>query len=283
MIPRDYITEWRAVVPWIDDAQVEQDLIISRALVEIFSHRHLANELAFRGGTALHKLHLKGPARYSEDIDLVQVNVGPIGTTLTALHDTLDSWLGVPQSSQSEGRVTLNYRFPSEDAPPLRLRLKVEINSREHFTVFGYKKVPFEVNSRWFRGSSEILSYDIEELLGTKLRALYQRKKGRDLFDLAVALQTTSVNPDGIAEAFARYMGHEGKRVTRAQFERNLAGKLRDKQFAADIQPLLAAGYEWDRNEGAKVILERMIPALPGAPWKGERSKRKRSSGNRTG
>jgi predicted nucleotidyltransferase component of viral defense system len=231
VIPRDYITEWRAIVPWVEDAQVEQDLVISRALVEIFSHPHLAKELAFRGGTALHKLHLKGPARYSEDIDLVQVNAGPIGTTLTALHAVLDSWLGAPQSSQSEGRVTLNYRFASEDAPPLRLRLKVEINSREHFTVFGYKRVPFEVNSRWFRGSAEILTYGLEELLGTKLRALYQRKKGRDLFDLAVALQTTSVKPDEIAEAFASYMEHEGKRVTRAQFEQNLAGKLRDKQF----------------------------------------------------
>jgi len=103
--------------------------------------------------------------------DLVQVNAGPIGTTLTALRAVLDSWLGVPQSSQSEGRVTLNYRFASEDAPPLRLRLKVEINSREHFTVFGYKKVPFEVNSRWFRGSAKILTYGLEELLGTKVPA----------------------------------------------------------------------------------------------------------------
>jgi predicted nucleotidyltransferase component of viral defense system len=280
MIPRDYVTEWRAVVPWVDDAQVEQDLIISRALVEIFSHRHLANELAFRGGTALHKLHFKSPARYSEDIDLVQVNAGPIGTALTALHHTLDSWLGVPQSSQNEGRVTLNYRFASEETPPLRLRLKVEINSREHFTVFGYKKIPFKVNSRWFQGTAEILTYELEELLGTKLRALYQRKKGRDLFDLAIALRTTSVRPDVIAEAFARYMEHEGKRVTRAQFERNLAGKLRDKQFAADIQPLLAQAYDWDRNQGAQLILERMIPVLPGAPWKGEPSKRKRPSGN---
>ncbi len=41
MIPRDYITEWRARAPWVDDFQVEQDLVISRALVEIFSHPHL--------------------------------------------------------------------------------------------------------------------------------------------------------------------------------------------------------------------------------------------------
>lgn len=53
MIPHDYITEWRAVAPWVQDFQVEQDLVISRALVEIFSYVHLRDALAFRGGTAL--------------------------------------------------------------------------------------------------------------------------------------------------------------------------------------------------------------------------------------
>ena len=78
MIPRDYITSWRAKVPWVQDFQVEQDLVISRALVEIYSKRDLSAALAFRGGTALHKLHMKPPARYSEDIDLVQVQAGAI-------------------------------------------------------------------------------------------------------------------------------------------------------------------------------------------------------------
>src|SRR5215470_2508666 len=124
MIPRDYITAWRANVPWVEDSQVEQDLIISRALVAIYSQADLAATLAFRGGTALHKLHFRPAARYSEDIDLVQVKAGAIGPVLvlTALHKTLDPWLGEPRRDQSEGRVRLNYRFPSEDAPPLRLR-----------------------------------------------------------------------------------------------------------------------------------------------------------------
>jgi predicted nucleotidyltransferase component of viral defense system len=77
VIPRDFITEWRAEAPWVQDFQVEQDLVISRALVEIFSHPLLREALAFRGGTALYKLHLKPAARYSEDIDLVQTNPFP--------------------------------------------------------------------------------------------------------------------------------------------------------------------------------------------------------------
>ncbi len=111
MIPRDYITEWRARAPWVEDIQVEQDLIISRALVEIFSDPNLRESLAFRGGTALYKLHIDPPARYSEDIDLVQIRAEPIGPTLDALRAALDPWLGKPQWKQNEGRVTLSYRF----------------------------------------------------------------------------------------------------------------------------------------------------------------------------
>jgi predicted nucleotidyltransferase component of viral defense system len=268
MIPRDYITAWRAKVPWVEDSQVEQDLIISKALVEIFSDRELATNLAFRGGTALHKLHFRLAARYSEDIDLVQVRAGAIGPVMTALHKRLDPWLGEPQRNQSEGRVTLNYRFFSEDAPPLRLRLKVEINSREHFTVFGYKTILFKVDSRWFRGFAKIVTYELEELLATKLRALYQRRKGRDLFDLALALENTKVDPERVVKAFGEYMHHEGHKVTRAQFERNLAAKFRNAQFIADIGSLLAASYKYDRDKAAELVSNRLVALLPGDPWK---------------
>lgn len=106
MIPRDFITEWRATAPWVEDFQVEQDLVISRALVDIFSHPLLQTELAFRGGTALYKLHLSA-TRYSEDIDLVQLNAGPAGPLLDALHDVLDPWLGEPRIKRAVGGVTI--------------------------------------------------------------------------------------------------------------------------------------------------------------------------------
>lgn len=270
MIPRDYITEWRAVAPWVQDFQVEQDLVISRALVEIFSHAHLRDALAFRGGTALYKLYVKPPARYSEDIDLVQTRAEAAGPTMEALRGVLDPWLGKPQWKQTEGRVTFVYRFDSEDTPPLALRLKVEINSREHFAVYGFRRVSFSVASRWFEGSCEIHSYELDELLGTKLRALYQRKQGRDMFDLATALENPAVNPDRIVAAFSEYMIRDGHRVTRAQFEKNIAGKLGDPEFTTDIGPLLAAGFDWNIMTAAPIVSSRLIERLPGAPWKGE-------------
>ena len=270
MIPRDYVTEWRARAPWVQDAQVEQDLVVARALVELFSQEAVASELAFRGGTALYKLYLTPPARYSEDIDLVQTAPGPIGPVMDGVREALDPWLGKPKWKQTEARVTLIYRFTSEDTPPLRLRLKVEISSREHYSVFGLVRIPFTVTSRWFSGIADVVTYELDELLATKLRALYQRKKGRDLFDLATALDRAAVNPARVAEAFAEHMARTDGPVGRATFERNLTAKVRDPQFGSDITPLLAHGYSWDLEAAARKVRARLISLLPGAPGRRE-------------
>lgn len=266
MISTAYIKEWMQKAPWPRDDQVEQDLIICRALVEIFSHPVLADNLAFRGGTALFKLHLS-PVRYSEDIDLVQMHPGPIGPVMNALQEKLNAWLGNPKRKQGEGRVTLTYRMTSEAGMPLRL--KVETNSREHFTVLGFEKRNFDVRSRWFSGSASILTYPLDELLGTKVRALYQRKKGRDLFDLWTALTTTKALPDLVIGCFLRYMENEGHRVSRAEFERNLLAKRDDPGFLADVGPLLIDARAYDVRQAVDYVMKHLAPLLPGEPWQG--------------
>jgi predicted nucleotidyltransferase component of viral defense system len=263
MIPRDYITSWRAEAPWVQDIQVEQDLVICRALVELFANPILAKALAFRGGTALYKLYIKPAARYSEDIDLVQMSAEPAGPVMEAIRSVLDPWLGAPRWKQTEGRVTFVYRFSSEDTPPIGMRLKVETNTREHFAIHGFKTVPFSVSSRWFEGQCTISTYELDELLGTKMRALYQRKKSRDLFDLATALEKTDVEPGSIVETFLAYMKHGGHRVTRALYEQNIQKKLVDPLFTADISALLANGYTWNITEAAQEVTKALIERLP--------------------
>lgn len=269
MISRAHITAWRAKAPWPSDAQVEQDLVLSRALVEIFADDSLAKSLAFRGGTALHKLILPSPGRYSEDIDLVQMQPGPIGSALNAIRGTLDPWLGKPSWKLNQGRATLVYRFDTTALPTQLLRLKIEINTREHFAVLGLQQQRFAVDSPWFAGSSQITTYALEELLGTKLRALYQRKKGRDLYDLWLALTVRDIDDQKIIECFNRYLEHGGDPVSRAQFEANLAAKIDTVAFRDDIVPLLAAGSSFVPIEGATLIHQRLITRLRGAPWKG--------------
>ena len=270
MIPFDFITEWRQFAPWIDDTQVEQDLILSRALVEMFSQAEVSRSLAFRGGTALFKLFLTPAPRYSEDIDLVQITAEPIGPCLTSLRRVLDPWLGSPKRAFKEGGVTLIYRVQSEGSPSLPIRIKIEINTREHFNVLGLHERAYQVESRWFTGSAPIQTYQLDELMGTKLRALFQRKKGRDLFDLWITSRHGSVDNDRIIECFRCYLEQTNLRVSRAEFEANLSRKLVDPRFLNDIAPLLAPGCPWDIDDAARYAREDLLPRLPGAPWNGE-------------
>ena len=131
MIPASYIQEWSHKAPWPDSRQVEQDLIISRGLCDLFSSPTLAGRIAFRGGTAINKLLFRQPLRYSEDIDLVQMQPKPIGATIDAIRDVL-SWLGKCNRTQSGHSMHLIFRFAPEVAPETTLKLKVEINTREH-------------------------------------------------------------------------------------------------------------------------------------------------------
>ena len=262
MIPYDFISEWRTQVPWPQDVQVEQDLILSRALVDIFKSPIVKSSLAFRGGTALYKLHISPPRRYSEDIDFVQIHSEPAGGLLDAIRTVLDPWLGVPKRKRKEGSVSLIYRTSSEEPQPVPMRLKVEINTREHFTVLGIEDRDFAVKSRWFSGMAAIKTYSLNELLGTKLRALYQRKKGRDLFDLWIAHQYPEFDAGKVVECFRRYLEHEGLQISRAEFEANLDKKLSDSGFTDDTKPLLAPGVLWSVEEAGRFVLEELISRL---------------------
>lgn len=277
MIPQAEVTTWREKAPWPTDAQVEQDLVLSRALVEIFSEKTVREHLAFRGGTALNKLVLKAPARYSEDIDLVQVNAGPIGPTIDSLRKKLDPWLGEPKRERNEGRVILRYRFSSEIPPVTNLRLKIEINTREHFSVLGFETHNFSVKSRWFSGDAKIPTYKLEEMLGTKLRALYQRKKGRDLFDISVSVRDfPKTSRETVVKCFQTYMEHGGHRVSRAEYEANLTQKNKLPAFLSDLPPLLSpeVAEQFDFATAAALVHSEFLTLLPGEPWMAQQTKK---------
>lgn len=269
MIPQANITAWRATAPWADDAQVEQDLVLSRAAVELFADNDLAGKIALRGGTSLHKLFVLPPHRYSEDIDLVQTEAGPIGSVIDAIRSNLDPWLGKPKRDRGPGTVTLTYRFESEIPPVRPLRLKIEINTREHFTLLGLKPTSFAVTNPWFTGQCNIATFQIDELLATKLRALYQRRKGRDLFDLWLCIEQKLIDPQRLVGCFGEYMDREGHPLTRAQFEQNLHEKESDPAFLSDIGPLLRPGLAYDAGVAIGTVKKTLIELLPGEPWRG--------------
>ncbi|CAN5605683.1 hypothetical protein BH11CYA1_BH11CYA1_18090 [soil metagenome] len=138
--------------------------------------------MAMRGGTVPNKFYFGGGSRYSEDIDLVKIKTGKAGQLFDAIREKLDPWLGNPKREVSEKSNKLFYRFQSETEPTVPMRLKIEINTIENFSLLGYQDLPFEVDSTYFAGKALVRTFALNELLGTKVRALYQRRKGRDLF-----------------------------------------------------------------------------------------------------
>ncbi len=263
MIPRRYIEEWKEFAPWPENSQVEQDLVIERALVEIFSDSFLNENLAFRGGTALHKLFLKPQARYSEDIDLVQIKTEPIKPILVRLRECL-AFLGTKRNiTTSIHNNTVEYRFETEIQPIIRMRLKIEINCREHFTVLGLQQMPFKVQNGWFSGECMINTYYIEELLGTKLRALYQRRKGRDLFDLDLAVSKLDIDIPKLIQCYKEYINFsDGASPTSKMFVINMEEKMKDDEFRNDIFTILRPEVEYDNDLAYKKISGEIISMI---------------------
>lgn len=163
MIPKPYIAKWKDQAPWTTNEQVEQDLIISRALIALFSDEFLSENLAFRGGTALHKLYLNPAPRYSEDIDLVQIKEGPIKPILQRIDEVITFFEEERVVKVKANNNTLLYRFNSEYSPDIRLRLKIEINCREHFNLLGWNSFPFSVKREWFTGKCNITTYHLDD------------------------------------------------------------------------------------------------------------------------
>jgi predicted nucleotidyltransferase component of viral defense system len=263
MIPKPYIAKWQEHAPWKEFSQVEQDLIISRTLVEIFLDDFLRENLAFRGGTALHKLYLTPAPRYSEDIDLVQIKEGPIKPIMERLNEVI-SFFEEPRKTQVRGHgAKALYRFTSE-YEEIRMRLKLEINCKEHFHVLDWVDFPYNIESEWFSGNANIKTYNINELLGTKLRALYQRSKARDLFDLDYSRKHIDLNYEQIIACYREYTSFAtGKRPpSKKEFLLNIEEKENSADFSGDMEALLRPEIKYNQNDAFDWLKKELIDKM---------------------
>jgi len=243
--------------------------MICRALCELFSSPDLSGKIAFRGGTAIHKLLFTQPLRYSEDIDLVQLQEEPIGPTVDAVRKAL-AWLGNCSRTQAEHSMHMVFKFQPEAAPQATLKLKIEINTREQRSALGTKQYPFAMANGWFQGSAEIVSFEPEELFGTKLRALLQRRKNRDLFDLHHGLDQLGMDRSRLVECFHHYLALSKTPISRAVAEQRMLTKLQHS-LTEDVGPLLPAGVTFSEAQALEAfeqVWKELIVKIQGNPWR---------------
>ncbi len=265
-------------VPWQRQRQVEQDLLLCRAMAALFNDRFLRGQIAMRGGTLLHKAHLAPAARYSEDIDLVACGNRSEGHIAKAIRRVLKPELGDPgdtlwdtirlavRNTVKPSRVLrLTYSVPSVSEPGANLDIVVEANVTERAPHRKIVQIPFSFAFREATVSVPLNGYDLHEMLGTKMRALFQRKRGRDLFDLYWALTRAqpAVDPLAVIDSFLHYLRQEGASAGRAEFLAILDGHLADRGFCSDMHALLRSGLSYDPREGGEVVKEKLLRLLP--------------------
>lgn len=202
--------------------------------------------MAFRGGTALNKLYFPTPVRYSEDLDFVQRSAGPIKDIVKSIQKTIDPWLGKSSTESRKNGFRIYYRFASENNPGGKKRIKIEMDTREHFSVFPMVDLPFSVQSQWYNGDCTITTYHLNELLGTKMRAMYQRKKGRDLFDLDWAINHCEVDKKKIVQSFLAYMDFQELSIDQKDYIVNLEEKINNPVYRQDIFNYVRPDIEYD-------------------------------------
>lgn len=281
MLSQREIAAWRPHAPWPRLEQVEQDLLLTLCIEAIFSDDYLARQVAMRGGTVLHKVHLAPPGRYSEDIDLVAVGNQPAGHIVRSIWRVVEPIFNRPPSKNLIERVQLAVRNTLQKSEIRRLSwdytptsgvpqasVKIELNVSERTPVYAPVRLPL-LPATGARPVT-VVSYDVNEMLGTKLRALRQRTRGRDLFDLAYAWRTCGwpnhphpISPPAVADAFLAYMQREGTAASRADFEADLAGKLRLGRFRSDLKDLLLDPDAYDVDAAAEIVRSVFLVYLP--------------------
>jgi len=284
MIQQSHLTEWQIHAPWPKPSQTEQDLRLSRGVAAIFGDEVLREHLAMRGGTVLHKGHLAPAARYSEDIDLVLIKAMNAATLDKSLRRVLTPVLGQPSDGRMASvRLTIrNVLQPSKILRtafrfvPLELHheetIKVEVNLNENASLYPLVDVALVmIDEEGEHVRFMARSYDINELLGTKMRALMQRQQGRDLFDLAHAWQLSeagktphAVDSARVMQAFTWYLDREGSRFSAKEAHKRLDAHLREPMFRSDMDSLLRPDLPaFNVDQAARVVREAYFRHLP--------------------
>ncbi len=164
----------------------------------------------------------------------------------------------------------LVFKFIPEEGSGNPLKLTVEINTREHQHLYELKSYPFEVRIAWHQAQTQLVSFEPEELFGTKLRALLQRHKNRDLFDLNEGLLQLSLDCDRVIACFQHYVALEEHPISRANAEERMLKKL-NQSLTEDIAPVLPAGVRFTDADAITAfgrVWGELIKRIPSEPWK---------------
>lgn len=251
---------------WADEGGIpdltlaELDYRLVHALRAIYTDPFLRDRLYLKGGTALNKLYLPGTSRLSVDLDFNAVGSKeqvlrertPIGEAIAAALERQDSGYDLTYRGRYD-QLTVYARF-SPLSGTARQRLKVEVSFIERFAIMG--RVEHRLVPSPFDEPLTVSTYHLEELTSTKLRALYDRRKGRDIYDL-FRIADLDLNQAAVRKMVLYYFYRAYKVFHYPTFVSNVELKIAERGFRNDVRSLIRHGTELDWEIACQQVLAR--------------------------
>ncbi len=255
----------RLIRTWADERAIpdltlaELDYRLTHALGAIYKDPFLASRLCLKGGTVLNKLCFPTLSRLSVDLDFNAV--GPKSQVLAERSQVIsqlesllvdqDSGYTVKHDFRYEQTTIVAHYTPLSGGP--KQRLKLEISFIERVPILGQTERHLILPD----GSSvSIETYHLEELTATKLRALYGRRKGRDIYDLW-RIASLDLDERAVRKLTLYYFYHAKMLFHYPTFHANVEEKLRHRGFSDDVRGLIRVGQHFDWLEASRTVVER--------------------------
>jgi predicted nucleotidyltransferase component of viral defense system len=252
---------------WADDhhipdlALAELDYRLTQTLDAIYGDPFLRERLYLKGGTALNKLFLPAANRLSVDLDFNAV--GPKAQVLaerTQLANQIitllagqDAGYALAHDYRRYEQSTIRADFAPVSGGP-RQHLRLEISFIERVPILGREERLLA--SPDGAKTTLISTYRVEELTATKLRALYGRRKGRDIYDLA-QIGAFDLDERTLRKLTLYYFYHSKMIFHYPAFRANVEEKLRRRGFADDVRGLIRTDQQFDWQQACQAVLDR--------------------------
>lgn len=193
---------------------VEKDYVLGWVLAGIYAHEELRETWLFKGGTCLKKCFFE-TYRFSEDLDFTLLEPAHLDDAfLKRVFAEVGTWvyertgIEVPADSQEfeffanpRGNLScqgkLSYKGPVSPTRPLP-RIKLDLTADEKVVLPPVRVPIFHPYSDAAAQDIEVLAYDYAEAFAEKFRALAERTRPRDLYDVIHLYRNVDARPEPV-------------------------------------------------------------------------------------
>ncbi|MBI2937176.1 MAG: nucleotidyl transferase AbiEii/AbiGii toxin family protein [Thaumarchaeota archaeon] len=236
-----------AVRSWADEIGItnqlfaEQDFRLVHMLTAIAENTDTAQKLYLKGGTAINKLYLqdKGLSRLSVDLDFNHIGskeqvIQERNEIINQLLKTVrkhDSYYHLDIRKKRYEQTTIHATYTSLAISDPQ-HIKIEISHVERFPILPTQIRPLSLPKE---GKVSLTTYSLEELISTKIRAFYDRLKGRDVYDLWSANRTGSLDKTAVRKLFLYYFYKDRKIFNPKTFFKQMHKAITENTISNDV------------------------------------------------